>query len=100
MKFQKGQSGNSAGRPIGSKNKISNDLRETITNFIISNFNQIERDFQSMTPKDRSRLFCELLSYSLPKLQNVQKESEFEFFSDNQLDSIIESFKINKNEKE
>ena len=67
MKFQKGNTG----KPKGAKNKVGLALRETISDFLTDNFTKIEKDFSKLSPKDRARLYCDLLQYGLPKLQSV-----------------------------
>ena len=92
-KFIKGQSGNPSGRPKGTKNKITLALRETINNFLEDNFHQITADFDKLSPKDRTKLYCDLLQYGLPKLQSTSTDIKFEHLSDEQLDEVINKLK-------
>lgn len=89
MPFEKGTSGNPGGRKPGTPNKINQQLRETITDFLECNFQKIIDDFEDLNPKDRVKLYCDLLQYGLPKLQAVQIESEIERLPEDQLDYII-----------
>ena len=93
MAFSKGTSGNPEGRPLGAKNKVNQQLRETITDFLNNNFVKIVEDFNYLKPKDRVKLYCDLLQYGLPRLQAVQLETDFERLSDEQLERIIEELK-------
>jgi hypothetical protein len=93
MAFKKGVSGNYDGRPKGSLNKSSLKLRETIFAFLEEKFEFILKDIESLPAKERVKLYFDLLNYGLPKLQSVQMESEFDKFSDFQLDLIIEEIK-------
>ena len=97
MPFEKGNSGNPDGRPKGTNNKLTKQLRETINDFLETNFESVIQDFEKLTPKERLKFYCELLQYGLPKLQAVQMETEFEKLSDEQLNYIInELMKKNK----
>jgi len=87
--FQKGE----GGRPKGTPNKITTELRQWITSFLEDNREQIQADWMELEPKDRIVLFEKLLKYALPTLQAMQLETEFDRLPDDQLDAIIESLK-------
>jgi len=97
MPFKEGKSGNEKGRPVGAKNKTGLQLRETISDFLTDNFEKIVDDFHSLKPKDRVKLYCDLLQYGLPKLQAMSMEFDFEKLTDEQLDEIIEKLKQSAN---
>lgn len=77
MGLQKGMTNNIGGRPKGSTNKITTELRERINDFLSENWEQIEKDFLVLEPDKRVLLFEKLLSYTLPKMQSVQMRAEF-----------------------
>lgn len=60
------------GREAGTPNKLTSDLRERISDFLNDNWEQIEKDFQTIEPEKRVLLFEKLLSFTLPKLQTIQ----------------------------
>ena len=93
MPFKKGVTTNPEGRPKGTKNKVTTNLRETIGNFLQANFQKITEDFEGLPPKDRAKLYCDLLQYSLPKLQAVTVETDLERLTEGELDQIIDSLK-------
>ena len=93
MAFEKGISGNPDGRPKGASNKKTLQLRETISAFLETNFDRVQADFLELKPRDRVKLYCDLLQYGLPRLQAVQLETGFERLPEDQLDQIIESLK-------
>ena len=98
MKYVKGQSGNSSGRPNGAQNKVTSNLRATITAFLSDNFKKIEQDFHAMPQKDRAKLYCDLLQYGLPKLQTMSMDLGFEKLSDQELSDIINQLIKNQHE--
>ncbi len=78
MPFQKGFSGNKNGRPVGAINRTGLQLRETIAAFLESNFRKIVIDFKKLPPKERAKLYCDLLQYAVPRLQSVSNEMAIE----------------------
>ena len=93
MPFRKGESGNKAGKPKGTANKTTTDLREWINNFIEGQREQIQKDWEKLEPKDRVVLFEKLLKYSLPTLQATNLTTDFEKLTDEQLQTIIDELK-------
>jgi hypothetical protein len=93
MKFEKGQSGNPSGRPKGSKNKATNDLRSRISTFLESEFLSIKKAYASLSAEKKMKFFVDLLSYSVPKLSNTKMDIELENLTDEQLTVIINGLK-------
>jgi hypothetical protein len=90
MAFKSGRSGNPTGRPKGAKNKAGKDLRILISNFLEQRFDKMIKDFDKLEPKDRLKVYTDLLQYGLPKLQAVSNEFNFEKLSEEELDKIIQ----------
>lgn len=89
MKYIENESGNKAGRPVGSTNKATGKLREWLTEFLEDRREQIIADWDKLEPRDRILLFEKLLKYSLPTLQATTLTSEFDKLTDHDLDRII-----------
>jgi predicted component of type VI protein secretion system len=98
MAFKFGVSGNPDGRPKGATNKTSLQLRETINNFLETNFEKVVEDFAKLKPNERVKFYTDLLNYGLPKLQAVQIENDFDSLTDDELDHIINKLKKTNNE--
>ena len=93
MKWQKGQSGNSAGRPKGSKNVVTEKLREDILHFLDGSLETIRADFETLKPYQRIRYYIELLNFGLPKYTATTFTEQFERMPDDQLDELIKRLK-------
>jgi len=68
----KGKTNNPDGRPKGSPNKITAELRERISDFLNENWEQIEKDFGTLDAEKRILIYEKLLQFTLPRLQSVQ----------------------------
>lgn len=63
---------NPNGRPKGSPNKVTAELREKIKNFLEDNWSQIEQDFSELDPEKRFMMYEKLLQFALPKLSQAE----------------------------
>lgn len=71
MAQQKGKTGNPYGRPKGSPNKVTTDLREWINDILHKNRKQILKDLKDADVKTRLFFYEKLLQYVLPKQQAI-----------------------------
>lgn len=94
MPIAKGVTNNPYGRPKGSQNKATADLRQWLTDFVHGQRDQILRDWQSLEPKDRIIMFEKLMRFVLPTLQATTLQTDFERLTDTQLDDIINELKL------
>jgi len=60
------------GRKKGTPNKITAEIKELITEFINGNFEQMQKDFESLDSRERVKFYIDLLPYALPKLRAVE----------------------------
>lgn len=100
MGLKPGMTNNPTGRPKGGANKVSKELRESITNFLELNFTTLKSDFKKLSPKERVKSYTDLLQFAVPKLQSTSLDIDFERLDDDQLDEIIDRLKQAPNEAE
>ena len=67
--FEKGKSGNPKGRPKGAANKDNQNLKEFVEYLLNSKREKLEKDFDTLKPYERLKMFERLLAYVLPKQQ-------------------------------
>lgn len=86
-KFEKGNSG----RPIGAKNKSTVLIRNRILTLFDGNFEKVQKDLDSLKPKDRLKFLTDLLPYLLPKLQSTthSQKIDLEGLEEKDLDILI-----------
>jgi hypothetical protein len=103
MPLAKGQTNNPSGRPIGSKNRTTRQLRQWVINFVEANTELIESDWKSLQPRERIAAFQHLLKYCLPTMQainlNAEMDRKVEALSDDQLEELAQKIlDYNQNE--
>ena len=89
MAQPKGKTGNPNGRPKGTPNKVTSEVKTWLAELIDKNRKQIEKDLKALEPKDRILIFEKLLSYVVPKMQSVEAKINLENLSDEQLNQVI-----------
>jgi len=91
--FKKGEDPrrNTKGRPKGSLNRLSRDMKITIIEFLEDRWPEVVNEFDKLKGRDKIKIYLELLSYGVPKMQAVQMEIDFETLPDSQLEFIINS---------
>jgi len=72
MPFQKGNSGNPAGKPKGATNKTTKELREIFQKIIEKNIKTLSKDLQAVGPETRIKLLIQMAEFVLPKLQRTE----------------------------
>lgn len=102
MPFVKGTSGNPAGRPKKSVNKITKDMKQSFGYLVDSNLKDFQKDLNKMKPKDKWELLLKLSDKLLPNLKSVESKVEntiqkpqwidnLRELDDNQIDLILKS---------
>jgi len=85
---------NRKGRPKGSPNKSTGDLRQQITELIEKNFKKIEADFNKLDSEKRLIVLERYLKYCLPPLQNLNVQADIKgtlgTMTDDQLNDLAE----------
>lgn len=92
MGSRAGISNNPKGRPPGVLSKASKELRVNITRFLEDNFEQVEKEFKTLSAKDKLAFYKDLLQYCLPKLQANGISLNAGDLSEVQLDEMINQF--------
>ena len=67
---------NTSGRPKGSANKATSKVRVAFTQLVENNIEKMQKDLDSLEPKDRLKLILDLASFIIPKLKNVEWREE------------------------
>lgn len=87
--MEKGKTNNPNGRPKGTPNKITQDMRQWLSTVIDKNRRQMERDLKALKPKERLQMLEKLMQYVIPRQQAVKAEVDFATLTDDQLNTIV-----------
>ena len=63
---------NRGGRPVGSKNNATTEIRNKYLQLIENNFEQLEQDFQTLKASERVKAIIELSKFILPTLKATE----------------------------
>ena len=90
-KFKKGESGNPNGRPKGSPNKSTDQLRGMFQAFLETNWDTVQKDFDKLDARDRLQFIERVAKLVLPPpLDDLHR------LTDEQFETLIERIKNEK----
>jgi len=80
----KGTTNNPNGRPKGTPNKLTKEIRQSLKNAIGGHIEQIGKDLDERPTKDRLEILTRLLAFILPKVQplTANYDSDFEIYGE------------------
>lgn len=78
MAQQKGHTGNPNGRPKGTPNKVTTDLRTWVNDILQQGKERFICELGKLPPDEYVRVFTTLLNYVVPKQQAVSVEAQIE----------------------
>jgi hypothetical protein len=96
MAFKKGDDRiNLNGRPRGSKNKFP--IRDRIKAFVHKNFDDVQKQYEKLSARDRVMFMEKMLKYVTPQMQSidssVELKNQLENMSTEKLAALAEDFK-------
>lgn len=98
MKFQKGKSGNPEGRKKGAKNKSTEQLRQSLQEFIDFNIEKLQKEFDTLDAEKKLLFFEKIIKHVLPAPTSFERLSEDQL---NQLhEYLLKKYKDEQTSKE
>lgn len=91
MGLKKGQTNNPNGRPKGSKNKSTQQIRGMVTELFNEQFEQVQKDLEQLDAKSRLKFLTDLMPYVLPRLQTITQHNvtDIDSLSEKQLEQVV-----------
>ena len=86
--FEKGKSGNPKGRPKGAANKDNQNLKEFVEYLLNSKREKLEKDFDTLKPYERLKMFERLLAYAVVTEQTKQLKALLDTMPDEAINKI------------
>ncbi len=77
-----------AGRPTGSKNKITQDIRETFKELLENNIHTIQNDLDLLEPLERLKMLLHLANFVIPKLKQQELKTDIRKFENFEIRDI------------
>ena len=66
------------GRKAGSLNRATKDIRDAFTLLIENNIDTLQKDLDSLEPKERVKLLLDMAQFVVPKLRSVDLKTDEE----------------------
>ncbi len=88
--FEKGKSGNPAGKKAGTKNKAGAKVKEIIEGILTepANAERLKTEFASLKGRDFVKAYTELAPYVIPKMNH--NSVDLERLTDEQVDELYD----------
>lgn len=102
MGLPKGRTNNRQGKPAGTLNKMSRDMKQTIHEFLKECWPEVLTEFHKLKGKDKLNFYKDLMQYDLPKMQAmaVSGEIDFKTMTESDLDALAyKLYNYGKNKK-
>ena len=75
MPQPKGSTGNPHGRPAGTPNKLTKELRTVLKNFIFQELEALPAKLDELDTKDRIEIIIKIMPYVVPKVDTVKGDN-------------------------
>ncbi|MDZ7775506.1 MAG: hypothetical protein U5L09_07850 [Bacteroidales bacterium] len=90
MGLHKGQTNNPNGRPKGTANKTTIEIKELLIQFIGGNLNDLQKNYDELEPEKKLQFFERVLKYVIPQQKEMNQVIDVANLSEKELDLLIE----------
>jgi len=87
--MKKGKTNNPNGRPKGSPNRTTAEMKELINRFLSDNLENLQKEFDRLEPKDKLYFIEKIMKYVLPQQSSTVEEIDVSKLEEAELDNLI-----------
>lgn len=91
--IKKGQVLNPNGRPKGSKNKSTTEIREYFLKFISNHMEELDKAFKELEARDKFKVIIDLSKFVIPTLKAVEFGNVLDELSEDDFSKLINQLK-------
>jgi len=96
MGLPKGKTNNPDGRPKGTPNRTTAQIKELLNEFVSMNLEDIQEQYNQLEPREKLQFFERVLKYVVPQQQSYVENIDVSQLSESEIDSLLD--KIMKKE--
>ena len=90
MGLPKGKTNNPDGRPKGTPNRTTSEIKELLNKFISENLEDIQEQYNQLEPREKLHFFERVLKYVVPQQQSYTENIDISQLSESELDSLLD----------
>jgi CCR4-NOT transcriptional regulation complex NOT5 subunit len=90
MGLPKGKTNNPYGRPKGTPNRTTTEIKELMNQFISHNLDDLQRQYDQLEAKEKLMFFERVLKYVIPQQKDVTQNVDVSNLTEEELDHLLE----------
>jgi hypothetical protein len=98
-KFKKGESGNPNGRPKGTPNRTTTEIKELMNEFVSKNLDDLQQQYDELPAREKLQFFERVLKYVIPQQRDVTQNIDVNNLTEEQMDDLIDKILAKDGEK-
>lgn len=89
MGLPKGQTNNPNGRPKGTPNRTTKEVKDLLNQFISDNLDDLQSEYDKLESEKKLQFFERVLKYVIPQQREINQTIDVSQLSENELDQLI-----------
>lgn len=89
MGLKPGQTNNPDGRPKGTPNRTTSQIKTMVQGFISDNLDDLQKEYNQLEPREKLQFIERLLKFVLPQQRDVNQTINVKDLPENEMDALI-----------